>query len=117
MGSGICGVWSRTSTIRKRFSSFRCHEEPRHDGEVKCDVALVALPEAGDRVLRPLVGLCEQLPIRKPAADAGSQLAQELMGLGQVLAARSLPIEAKGNGVQSRTAVVLERGRIRTMGA
>ena len=42
------------------------HEEPRHDREVKRHVALVAVAEVGDRVLRPLVGL------GRAAGDSGT---------------------------------------------
>ena len=36
------------------------HEKPRHQREVKCHVAFVALAEIGHRILRPLVGFAQQ---------------------------------------------------------
>ena len=41
------------------------HEHPRHDREVEGHVAFVAVAEVRDRVLRPLVRLGEQHPVRR----------------------------------------------------
>ncbi len=50
------------------------HEEPRHDREVEGHVALVAVAEVGDRVLRPLVGLGEEHPAGELRVDMGAEL-------------------------------------------
>ena len=60
--------------------------------EVERHVALVAVAEVGGRVLRPLVRLGEQHPVREPLVDVGAQLAQERVRLGQVLAVRALAL-------------------------
>ena len=66
------------------------HEEPRHHREVEGHVALVAVAEVGDGVLRPLVGLGQQHAAAVVGVDVGAQLLQVLVGLGEVLAVRPL---------------------------
>ncbi len=63
-------------------------------------MAHVAVAEVGDGVLRPLVRLRQQHAILEVGVDVGAQLAQELVGLGQVLAVRALALVQVGHGVQ-----------------
>ena len=58
--------------------------------------------EVGDGVLRPLVGLRQQHPPGVPLVHVRAQLAQEGVGLGQVLAVGALPLEEVGDGVQAQ---------------
>ncbi len=76
------------------------HEEARHHREVKGHVALVALAEVGDRVLRPLVGLGEQHAARILRVHPAPQLPQEGVGLGQVLAVGPLALVEVGHRVE-----------------
>ena len=80
------------------------HEHARHEREVEGGVALVsrAGAEIGHRVLRPLVRLRQQHPPGVPLVHVPAQLAQEGVGLGQVLAVGPLPLEEVGDGVQAQ---------------
>ena len=51
------------------------HEHPRHEREVEGHVALVAVAEVVDGVLRPLVGLGQQHAVGEARVDVGAQLA------------------------------------------
>ena len=55
--------------IGKRSSMRMRHEEPRHQREVERHVALVAIAEICDRILRPLVRLRQQHPVRDSCAS------------------------------------------------
>jgi hypothetical protein len=76
------------------------HEEARHQGEVERHVALVAAAEVLGGVLGPLVGLGEEQPVGEALVDVAAQVLQELVGLGEVLAARAGPLVEVGHGVQ-----------------
>ncbi len=78
------------------------HEQARHEREVEGHVAFVARAEIGDGVLRPLVGLRQQHLVLVAAVDVGAQLAQERVGLGQVLAVGALALIQVGHGVQAQ---------------
>ncbi len=79
------------------------HEHPRHQREVERHVAAVSLAEVRDGILRPLVGLREQHPILERCVDVTPQIREELQGLREVLAVRSLPLEQVGHGVQPQS--------------
>ena len=76
------------------------HEESRHQREVECHVALVALPEVGDGVLGPLVGLREEHAVLEALVDVLAHCAQKVVRLGKVLAVRSFPLEEVRDGVE-----------------
>ena len=76
------------------------HEHPRHQWEVERHVAPVAVPEVGDRVLRPLVGLGQEHAVLELPVDVMAEVGQELERLREVLAVRSLSLEQVGDGVQ-----------------
>ena len=59
--------------IGKRSSMLHGHEQPRHQREVEGHVALVAVAEVGDRVLRPLVRLGQQHPVAELARRCGAR--------------------------------------------
>ena len=63
-------------------------------------VALVAVAEVGDGVLRPLVGLGQQHAVGEARVDVAAQRLQHLVRLGQVLAVRALALEQVGHRVQ-----------------
>ena len=77
------------------------HEEPGHEREVERHVALVAVAEIGDRVFGPLVSLRQQHPAGVVLVEMRSQLAQEGVRLGQVLAVRPLAFVEVWHGVQA----------------
>ena len=55
-------------------------------------MALVALAEVGDRILRPLVRLGQQHAVAVLGVHVRAQLAQERVRLGQVLAVGALAL-------------------------
>ena len=75
---------------REAILHLQRHEHSRHEREVELHVALVALAEIGHGIFRPLIGLGEQHPIGELRIDVRAQLAEEGVGLGQVLAVRIL---------------------------
>ncbi len=77
------------------------HEQPRHQREVEAHVTLVAVAEVVDEVRRPLVGLGQQHPVRMGRVDLLAQLAQQRVGLGQVLARAPVALEQVGHGIES----------------
>ena len=78
---------------RKAIFHVHGHEDARHDGKVKCHVALVAVAEIGDGFFRPLIGLGEQHAIAIFLIHMAAQLFQELMGFRQIFAACPFPLE------------------------
>jgi len=56
------------------------HEEARHEREMEGHVTLVTVAEVGDGVLRPLVRLGQQHPVRVTLVDVAPQFLQELVG-------------------------------------
>ena len=76
------------------------HEHPGHEGEVERHVALVAVSEIGDGVLRPLVRLGQEQPVAELLVDALPDRLERLVRLGEVLAVRSLPLDEIGDRVQ-----------------
>ena len=77
---------------RKAVLHANGHEQAGHEGKVERHMALVALAEVRDRVLRPLVGLGQQHPVAVAAVDVLAQLLEERVGLGQVLAVGALAL-------------------------
>jgi hypothetical protein len=78
------------------------HEQARHDREVEGHVALVAVAEVGDGVLRPLIGLGQQHPVGIALVDVGAQALQRRVRLGQVLATGALALVEVGHGVEAQ---------------
>ena len=78
---------------RRRVLAAERHEHARHDGEMEGHVALVAVAEVVDDVLRPLVRLGEQDAVRVVRVDLGAQPLQERVRLGEVLAVRAVALE------------------------
>ena len=76
------------------------HEQPGHEREVESHVAFIAVAEVGDGVVRPLIGLGQEQTVLILPIDVASQLLQESMGLGQVLAGGSLALVKVGDRVQ-----------------
>jgi hypothetical protein len=107
---------------RKAVLHAQRHEHPRHQREVERHVALVAVAEVGDRVLRPLVRLGEEHAVlnwrrrapaarfRKRASRAGSRsraLALEQVRHGvepQAVDAQLEPEVEDAGSIASRTA-------------
>ncbi len=94
------GVSFRMSVIGIAVFHAQRHEQPRHHGEVKCHVALIAAAEVGDGVLRPLVRLGQQHAVAILFVDVLAQLAQRVVRLRQVLAIRAFAFEQIRHGVQ-----------------
>ena len=69
------------------------HEHPRHQGEVERHVELVAVPEIGTHVLRPLVGFGEQRLPREVLVEALAEESEHIVRLRQVLAGRPFPLD------------------------
>src|SRR5215813_12166882 len=67
-------------------------------------MGLVPLPlaEVGHGVLWPLIGLSQEHSIRVVRVYMGTQLLEELVRLGQVLAVGSLALIEVGNGVEAK---------------
>ncbi len=75
------------------------HEDPRHHREVEGHVALVPLPEVGDRVLGPLVGLGEEHPIREARVHVGPELPRKAWVSGRF--SQLVPSRSKRYGTAS----------------
>ncbi len=78
------------------------HEHARHQREVEVHVAFVAGTEVRRRVGGPLVGLGQQHAIVELGVDVAAQVAQEAVGLGQVLAAGAGALEQVGHRVEAQ---------------
>jgi hypothetical protein len=63
-------------------------------------VALLPLPEIGDRVFRPLVRLREEHPVGEFVVDALPDRLEHLVRIGEIFAVRPLPLDKIGNRVQ-----------------
>ena len=77
------------------------HEQPWHEGEVEGHVTLVRGAEIGACILRPLVGLGQEHPVREALVDVTPELLEERVGFREVLAARSLSLVEIGHGIQA----------------
>jgi hypothetical protein len=77
------------------------HEDARHHREVERHVALVPVAEVRAHVLRPLVGLGQEHPPGVVAVDGAADLLDHPVGLGEVLAARSVALHEVGDGVEA----------------
>ena len=77
------------------------HEQARHDRELECHVALVAVSEVVDDIRRPLVRLGEQHPVRVVRVDLGPDALEEGVSLGQVLAVRPVALEEVRHGIEA----------------
>ena len=88
---------------RQRLLAAHRHEHARHDREVECHMALVALAlaEVVDDVLRPLVRLREKNAVGKARVDLGPQALQVLVRARQVLAVRAFLLEEVRHGVET----------------
>ena len=76
------------------------HEHARHDREVERHLALVVVAEVLHHVVRPLVRLGEQHPVRVARVDLGAHALQERVRLGQVLAVRPVALVEIRDGVE-----------------
>ena len=76
------------------------HEEARHDREVEVHVALVAVAEIARGVFGPLVCLGKEHAPRELRIDVLAERLQVRVGLGEVLAVRSLGLVEVGDGVE-----------------
>ena len=76
-----------------RSSCCERHEEARHQREVKRHVALVAVPEIGAHVGRPLVRFGQEHAIRVAGCRARRGSLEYRVRLRQVLAVRALALE------------------------
>ena len=85
---------------RPRLLAAEGHEHARHHGEVEGHVALVAVAEVLDHVLRPLVGLGQQHAVGVARVDLRADAPQVLVRLREVLAARALALEQVRDGVE-----------------
>jgi len=74
-------------------------EHPRHEREVEGHVELVAVAEIWPHFRRPLVRLGEEDAALVPVVDLAPDLAEELVGLGQVLAVGALALEEIRHGI------------------
>ena len=74
---GIGGVCCQDVDDREAVLHVDRHEQPRHERKVEGHVALVAVAEVGDGVLRPLVGLGQQHAVRELLVDVRAQLLAE----------------------------------------
>ena len=68
---------------------------------MEAHVTLVAVAEVVDEVGRPLVGLGEEDPVGVGGVDLLAQLAQQGMGLGQVLPRAAVALEEVGDGIET----------------
>ena len=78
------------------------HVHARHHREVERHVALVAVAEIRQHVLRPLVGLGEQHAPGEMPVDLGADALQDGVGLGQVLVDRALALDQIGDRVEAQ---------------
>ena len=78
------------------------HEHARHQGKVIRHVALVAVPEIGAHVGRPLVGFREQHAVRPARLDVAPDRLQDGVRLGQILAAGALTLDEVRHGVEAK---------------
>ena len=89
----------------KRGLAAHGHEDARHHREVERHVALVAadarVAEVLHHVGRPLVGLAEQDPARVVVVDELAALAQEVVGLLEVLPVGAGALVEVGHGVEA----------------
>ncbi len=76
-------------------------EEPRHEWKVEGHVAFVTLAEIGPHFRGTLVHLGKEDPAFVSRIHVGADLFQELVRLGQVVAARPLPLEQMRHGVET----------------
>ena len=79
-----------------------CHVHARHQREVECHVAFVAIAEILAGILRPLVGLGEQHLARMSGIECRADLLQDVVGLGQVLVDGAFPLDQIGDGVEAK---------------
>ncbi len=76
------------------------HVHARHQREVECHVAFVALAEIGARVLRPLIGFGQQHAVGIGGVEIGADLLQDIVRLRQVLVVGAVALHQIGNGVE-----------------
>src|SRR3989442_236579 len=79
------------------------HEQPWHNRKMKCHMALVTVAEVSNRILRPLIGFCQEHPAGEALIDSLSQVAQESECLRQVFADRAFPLIEIGDGIETET--------------
>ena len=79
------------------------HVDARHEREVERHVALVAVPEVRQHVLRPLVRLGQEHPVVVALVQLGPHPLQDVVGLGEVLVVGALALYEVGNGVQAQS--------------
>src|SRR4026207_523719 len=82
-------------------------EEARHEGEVEGYVQLVAVAEVRADVGGPRVRLGEQGAALVLAVEGGPDLAEELVGLREILAVGALPLEEIGHRVAAKAVEAL----------
>ena len=78
-------------------------EHARHEGKVEGHVELVAVAEVGTHLGRPLVRLGEEDTALVVIVDLAPDLAEERVGLGQVLAVGAVALEEIGDGIAAES--------------
>ncbi len=76
------------------------HVHARHQREVECHVAFVAVAEILLGVLRPLVGFRQQHAVRKRSIDRGADLLQHGVGFRQIFVVGAFPFHEVGDRIQ-----------------
>src|SRR5262245_12546810 len=97
--------WRRLlEDVQNRQAIFHAQrdKEPRHEGEMKDHMTLVAVAKVGGSVFWPLIGLCQQHTIWVVLVDVAAQAAQRGMRLWQDLASGALPLKEIGNGIETQ---------------
>src|SRR5579864_528613 len=79
------------------------HVDARHDGEMKCHVAFIAVAEIVLHIFRPLIGFGEQQLPGIFLIERRANLLDDGMSLGQVFVARALALAKIGDRVETET--------------
>jgi hypothetical protein len=65
-------------------------------------MAFVLVAEIGSDIARPLVGFGQQHAVLVPRVERAADLLEDGVGLGKILAARAVPLDEIGNGVEAQ---------------
>ena len=85
---------------RKSILLRQRHVHARHQREMECHVALIAVAEVLLHVFRPLIGLGEQHAIGKCGVDLGANALQDRVRLGQILVAGAFALDQVGHRIE-----------------